>query len=213
MVRLDSLEHFARIVAQGEPILGLFIQDKLIAYGVLLLNCAHADTYVSMLGLTAEDKADLTCLDGAAVDPDYRGNGLQTLLTGWRLALARQAGRGHVCSTASPFQWSSWGSLLRSGLTVHAIGPFYDDAMRYVLHCDLRSPPFHPDLTRSLRIPAGDIPHQRELFREGMVGFALWRGDVKVYLVLAPPAKHPLAVPPFSVARERVDALDGLRID
>jgi hypothetical protein len=75
-------------------------------------------------------------LDGASVDPLYRGNHLHRLLVHWRLDEARSAGRPIVLTTTAPGNTYSLDNLLACGLLIRGLVHKFG-GQRYLLRRDL----------------------------------------------------------------------------
>lgn len=186
VVRRDGAAFFHGVLARGDSILGVEVEGRLVAYAVLSLAAEGQREYGRLLGIDPAEWADVACLDGVSVHPHWRGNGLQRRLAGWRIAMARAAGRRHVCATAAPANHVSWSDLLDLGMRVRAAGQFYGGFDRYVLHFDhdAAAPPA-PDPAASLCIAAGDFAAAGRLLADGYMGWRRWMPDRRrVYLVL-----------------------------
>lgn len=184
-VRPDSREHFAHVVEGGGQIIGLKNeQGALIAYAVLTFRPDALPDYAASLSLPQSEWDGMACLDGVAVHPAWRGNGVHALLVGWRIEAAQAAGKHHVCATAAPSNYTSWDTLIGAGLRVVDLGRFYGGMLRYVLYRDLARPVAQPDPASSVAVSIGAIDRQREMLRRGLIGWRRWRADERVFLVI-----------------------------
>ncbi len=184
-VRPDTPEHFAHILGGAGQIIGLkTAEGVLVAYAVLTYRPDALRDYCESLGLPESEWDSLACLDGISVHPAWRGNGVHTLLAGWRTETARSAGKRHVCATAAPSNHISWETLTAVGMRVMTLGRFYGGMLRYVLYRDLDKPVVQPDPASSVALSIGDIDQQRELLKKGMIGWRRWMADDRVFLVL-----------------------------
>jgi GNAT superfamily N-acetyltransferase len=84
---------FANHSGRVGGILGLFAEDRLIAYGVLGLPPLGEPSFADDFALSAEEREAAATVDGAAVLPEWRGNRLHRLLVVERLRRARQQAR------------------------------------------------------------------------------------------------------------------------
>lgn len=186
MVRHDGAEFFHGVLARGGSILGVEAAGRLVAYAVLSLVPEAQREYGRLLGLDPAEWPGVACLDGVAVHPHWRGNGLQHRLAGWRMAMARAAGRRHVCATAAPANHVSWSALLERGMRMRAAGPFYGGLDRYLLHVDHGADPAPPpDPAASVCVAAADFASAARLLADGYVGWRRWMPDPRrVYLVM-----------------------------
>lgn len=121
-------------------ILGLFVGEELIGYGVLGLPKANEESFADQFGLTAEQRAAVATIDGAGVLPRWRGNGLQRQLVAARIEAAGAAGRRIAVSTVAPGNLPSLRNLLAEGLNIRALRPAFG-GLRFLMRRDLdRSP-------------------------------------------------------------------------
>lgn len=170
-VRHDPPEFFLRVASGEGALLGFEGAEdgRLAAYGVVTLPGPETNHCGRLIGL-AEGPL-VAQLNGVAVDPSLRGNGLQRHLGRWRMATAARLGRRHVVSTASPHNVPSWVNLLSLGLVIRGLHVTYG-ALRYVLHADLEA-----DTPRAAIRPVGldDLAGQRTLLAAGWAGVG-WTG-------------------------------------
>ncbi len=160
----DHIERIGRI-------LGLFAEGGLIAYGVLGLPGRDDPNFGDFIGLPPEDRGHVAHIDGAAIRPEWRRNGLHRVLIDWRLNLARQLGRTIAITTAAPENLPSVRNLLTEGMTIRALEQKFG-GWRYVLRRDLDRPSPTPPANASW-IDVTDFKTQRRLLRQGHIGWAL----------------------------------------
>lgn len=170
-VRHDPPEFFIRVASGEGALLGFEGAEdgRLAAYGVVTFPGPDTDHCGRLIGLA--DGPLVAQLNGVAVDPSLRGNGLQRHLGRWRMATAARLGRRHVVSTASPRNVPSWVNLLSLGLVIRGLHVTYG-ALRYVFHTDLEA-----DMPRGDARPVGldNLAGQRKLLAAGWGGVG-WTG-------------------------------------
>lgn len=164
-VRRETSEFFADILDGNGLGLGVFHEDRLIAYALIQTRLEPEDDLRALLGYATARPTAKLC--GSAVDPAYRGRGLQQALSRERLAFGRKAGIERFFATAAPQNCPSWMSLMRAGLTIAGLGERYGGRLRYTLVLDeVRS-----DRAVGRReVEASDVAGQADLLRAG------WRG-------------------------------------
>lgn len=136
LVAREIREFFLDHVEYKGRLLGLFTRQGLVAYAVLgLPGPAHAN-FGTDHHLPADQMLRVAHLDGASVDPLYRGNHLHRLLVHWRLDEARAAGRPIVLSTTAPGNFHSLDNLLACGLLIRGLMRKFG-GWRYLLRRDL----------------------------------------------------------------------------
>ncbi|HCB14519.1 MAG TPA: hypothetical protein DEP36_13275 [Gammaproteobacteria bacterium] len=175
LVRADPEAFFADHFTGEGRILGVFADDRLIAYAILSLPAGpdyRYDRFVEDLGLPASDWCRVAQLTGVAVRPEWRGNRLHRRLCEWRLELARAAGRWHIAAVSAPGNLYSWRNLLAVGLRVTGIKLLGGAQLRYLFYTDLRgSPPLDP--ATGLIVEVSSIAEQRILLTKNYWGYAV----------------------------------------
>ncbi len=162
---------FAAHVEGIGRILGLFAENRLIAYGVLGLPGPGDASFADELALQTADRLRAANIDGVSVAPEWRGNGLHRLLIACRLQWALAAGRTIALSTVAPANLPSLRNLLAEGLTIRAIRHKFG-GIRYVVRRDLERPaPVIPQ--RGRWIPIEDLEAQAAALEGGGVGWRL----------------------------------------
>ena len=139
----------------------------LIAYGLVQTRLEPEDR----AALPWPDTRPAAKLCGAAVDPAWRGRGLQSALAAERLRHGRASGFSRFFATAAPGNVASWVSLLHAGMQVAALGPRYGGLVRYTLVADERIPQ-----DGATTIPLADEAAQSARLALGWRGTALLPG-------------------------------------
>ena len=174
-------DHMARI----GRILGLFAEERLIAYGVLGLPGPVDPSLADDLGWAAE-RARVAHIDGISVRSEWRGNRLQRVLTAWRLREAAAAGRSLVITTVAPGNAASLLNILAEGLTIRALRQKYG-GWRYLMARDLDGP-LAPSAAKGCWIDAADIAAQERLLAAGAIGWKAEAGAAGIRVWFAPAA-------------------------
>lgn len=176
-------DHMARI----GRILGLFAEERLIAYGVLGLPGPGDPSLADDLGWTAE-RPRVAHIDGISVLPEWRGNRLQRVLIAWRLHEAAAAGRSLVITTVAPGNAASLLNALAEGLTIRALRQKYG-GWRYLMARDLDGPLASPPADGRW-IDAADIAAQERLLAAGAIGWKAQSGEDGMRVWFAPPPRR-----------------------
>ncbi|MFG1301090.1 hypothetical protein V5F49_14955 [Xanthobacter sp. V3C-3] len=180
VVKPEHRSYFEGILGGRGWTAGLFDAGALIAYGILQHDHTPKDGPHRMLGLDPQQPVGR--LAGASVHPAYRGQGLQRVLISARV---QAAPAGMVLfSTAAPVNTPSWASLLIEGFPIRDIQLFFGGYARYVMVRDGT----HYDPETAILVDPLDTDRQRELFAQGLRGFARGRLESGAAGVLyAPP--------------------------
>jgi hypothetical protein len=146
---------------------GLFLEGRLVAYGILGLSGAAHGRLGSLLGLSKQRCERLAVLDGIGVVPALRGRGVHGYLNRVREALADRHGRPLIAASAAPANPVSWRNLMRLGLDVRGLARMFGGHWRYLMLRDESSIP--ADAPAAL-VDALDIAHQQRLLERGCRG-------------------------------------------
>ena len=129
VVKPETRDFFAGLLAGRGRILGCFDGGALIAYGVLQTEILAYDDPRAELGY-APDRG-IAKLAGAAVAPSHRGAGLQRASIRQRVALAGDTPL--LFSTAAPGNTASLQNLQAEGFEIRATVTRYGGLQRYLL--------------------------------------------------------------------------------
>ena len=156
--------------AMGNEALGIVHANRLVAQALIVYPTA--DCPETGIGMQIEEPLDtVSVLQGAIVDPAYRGNSLQGVMIDERLAMAERKGRREVYTQVALGNLPSWSVLLKKGMYIKNIGTSqYTGADVYVMHCyasSVRSD-FNNDAVKLC--PQDYIGEQKELFATGYKG-------------------------------------------
>lgn len=161
-VRRETPDFFADILGGNGLGLGVFHEERLVAYALIQTRLEPEDDLCVLLGYSVARSAAKLC--GSAVDPAFRGRGLQTALSRERLAFGRKAGIERFFATAAPQNCPSWMSLMRAGLEIAALGERYGGRLRYTL---VRDETNRDESGERRMVDAADIARQTELLQAG----------------------------------------------
>lgn len=112
---------FERHIDEIGRIFGAFEDDSLIAYGVLGLPGDGDQNFGEDHDLSPQDLLSVAHIDGAAVDPCFRGQGWQLRMICHRLSNAFAHHRKIALSTAAPGNIASVINLLAAGMEIRGL--------------------------------------------------------------------------------------------
>ena len=135
VVKPETRDFFAGLLAGRGRILGCFDRGALIAYGVLQTEILAYDDPRAELGYAAD--RGIAKLAGAAVAPSHRGAGLQRASIRQRVALAGDTPL--LFSTAAPGNTASLQNLQAEGFEIRATVTRYGGLQRYLLLRECRA--------------------------------------------------------------------------
>lgn len=170
LIRPESRDFFAALIAGGGWLAGVFDGEGLLAYGVLQWDLPPDENLRPLLDLAPD--APFAKLAGASVRPGRWGSGLHEHLIGIRVAEAGRRGLRHLYATSAPGNDRSWENLIGQGFAVRGLVEQYGGHMRYVLY--RTSGAGVAPGPGEVWCDVGDIDRQRELLASGLMG-AEWR--------------------------------------
>jgi hypothetical protein len=182
MVRPDRLDHFEQHIQQSGRILGCFIGDQLVAYGVLGIQSGTVAHLASLLALAPDDRRRACVLDGAASLPPWRGHNLHRAAIDARGELARALGRTLMLATVAPENMRSLRGLLLQGYTVHGYATVYGGLPRLLMARDLLRPQSEWQAARQV-LAADHAGHQCAL-AEGLRGYGCQQDANKAWHIM-----------------------------
>jgi GNAT superfamily N-acetyltransferase len=134
----DDYNFYKYQLERGGKILGCYIGNELIAYGVMIYPGYDDENLGYDLNLSQHELPYVAHLDSFLVHPNYRGNRLQYRFSGLLEDIAFEKGCKHLCSTVAPSNINSLNNLLDIGLEIKLEKLKYDGKPRYILQKSLR---------------------------------------------------------------------------
>lgn len=131
-LRRNTYETLAVCFEGESEVLGVFDEDKLIAFGILFVaergkeNLAYDVDEIEDIMTSANVKLII-------VRPDYRGNGLQRELVSRLENLAKEKGFKWLCATVSPTNNWSYDNFIKGGFSLNKILTKYGGLTRALL--------------------------------------------------------------------------------
>ncbi|MBZ9685562.1 GNAT family N-acetyltransferase [Clostridium estertheticum] len=133
----DDYDFYKHHLDKGGKILGCYVNDTLVAYGVLIFPGFDNDNLGYDFNLSKDELLKVAHLDSVAVHPDYRGNKLQYILFSLLEKISIEKGYKYLCSTVSPTNKFSLNNLLKLGLEIKIEKEKYDEKNRLILYKSL----------------------------------------------------------------------------
>jgi GNAT superfamily N-acetyltransferase len=117
--------------------LGAYVNDRLIAFTLVVINPASARNLGYCLNYPQEISRGCATYDTTFVHPSYTGYGLQRLFLSLKDAAARENGAGVALATVSPDNRVSLNNLKAGGFEIAEEKRMYGDRLRYVMRKSL----------------------------------------------------------------------------
>ena len=126
-------EEWQVLLSASQPqVLGLWDENRLTAYGIFLLCGTSSENYGWKLPIPGDQVPFWANMDTIAVDPDYRGNGLERQILNQMETLCPHWIRGFCC-TVSPDNPHSLNNVQKAGYEIVTRTPMYQGYDRYIL--------------------------------------------------------------------------------
>lgn len=187
---LHDEKYLLEILRLDRSVIGVTIEDRLIAYSIIRIPGLADDNLGRDINLPEEELTKVAHLQAVAVHPAYRGNGLQRKLTSAHMHVIDELGYEHVCCTVSPKNPISLANYLSYGLMIEGLHPKLNGWCRYILHRNILRSNFinmeePEDKVKSrdqeesrvcrneIKIQISDIEGQFDLLKRGFKGFKI----------------------------------------
>ncbi len=131
-LRRNTPETFAVCFAGESKVIGVYLEEKMIAFGILHAAGASEENLAKDADCIG-DKLTSANVKLIIVRPDYRGNGIQRLLIDRCEAYAKESGFAWLCATVAPSNHYSLDNFLKCGFSQHKILRKYGGLERVLL--------------------------------------------------------------------------------
>ncbi|UOQ92274.1 GNAT family N-acetyltransferase [Halobacillus shinanisalinarum] len=159
-------------------VLGVFVQEQLIAFRALLYPGDDEENLGRDLGLSKTEQMKVVHQEITCILPEYRGNGLQKKLAKWIMTEFNRTSNEYryLCCTVFPTNYPSLKDKLAQGMMIAQIKGMYGGLLRYVLYKDLRRDMTIDGRTYSA-VAVEDYQQQKQLLKNGYYGYGLRETD------------------------------------
>ncbi|MFD1415209.1 GNAT family N-acetyltransferase [Oceanobacillus jeddahense] len=171
--RLETLDESEfRTILEGEPLMiGIFHQEKLIAFRAFLNPVADKEGLGEDIGLTEEHFAEIIYSEISNVHPDYRGNHLQTKMGEFMMEQLDRNRFRYILATVAPGNIPSMKDKFALGMRIYQVKAKYGGKLRYIYCNDLALNDVQSKEQREIDIK--DIGGQAKLIEEGYIGIEM----------------------------------------
>ncbi len=166
-------DEFTYILQGNGDMIGIFLQDRLIAFRAMLIPKPEKEFLGELAGIPGDDRKQIIYSEISNVDPEYRGNGLQHYMGKVLMDRIDREKFRYVLTTVAPFNIPSLKDKFRLGMNIVALAEMYNGKLRYVLKKDLQQSPQESLRVKHILIPMGDIEKQRHYLKEGYSGISM----------------------------------------
>ncbi len=169
-----SEEEYAYILSGGGKMVGVFADNRLVAFRALLIPAIDEEHLGYDCELDPNDLPSVVYQDISNVLPRYRGYRLQKLMAEVLMEQLRKEEFKYVCATVAPYNIVSLKDKFSQKMEIAALKRKYGGLLRYVfvkhLHEDSK------EFEMEQHIPMQNIKSQQKLLTEGWRGTGVSRG-------------------------------------
>jgi hypothetical protein len=174
----------------GALIIGVYnSEDRLISYRYISFPGNSKKNLGNDIHLFENELDRVVHLETTLVDPEYRGNRLQSLTLSKAIELIEPMEMKHLLCTVSPYNLFSLYNIMSAGLNIKALKRKYGDETqngmwRFILHRDISNDTAWNDLNaKSLKMDS--LMEQKFLIEKGYVGYKLNKDTQMIQYSLA----------------------------
>lgn len=171
-----TVEEFTSVLSEKEIMIGLFDSGTLIACRAMLVpKIGHEEHLGPDAGLSGEQLSKVIHSEISMVDPDYRGQALQTRMGKMLLEKIDRHRFRYVLATVAPFNIPSIKDKLELGMNIIALKKKYSGKLRYILYRDLERESQNQAVIEELDggdiwVPMEDTKQQQHILATGKKG-------------------------------------------
>lgn len=169
--RLQPLrkDEYENILKDGRLMIGIFAKEQLIAYRAFMRPIGDEEGLGADAGLSEEEKGKIIYSEISAVDPEYRGNGLQKYMGKVMMESLDMGNTKYVLATVAPFNIPSLKDKFALDMEIINLKEKFNGKLRYVFMKDL-APSQDKLYKKEEIIHMGDIEGQQKLLIGGYTG-------------------------------------------
>ncbi|WP_269411635.1 GNAT family N-acetyltransferase [Lentibacillus daqui] len=172
-LQLLTDEEFTFILNGNGFMIGVFVEEKLIAFRAMLIPELDEEHLGIDIGLKQEDLPKVMYSEVSCVDPAFRGNHLQTMMGELCFERVDTEKFQYICTTVAPHNIPSIKDKLALGMEIVGLKEKYGGKLRYILMKQLSVAGQNSDINEEVEIEMGDIAGQQKLLEEDFSGVAI----------------------------------------
>ncbi|ASK63779.1 N-acetyltransferase [Virgibacillus phasianinus] len=179
-----SEEEFKIILSGHQLMIGVFLEERMIAFRAMLEPEIDNEHLGIDAGLPPEELPKVLYSEISNVDPEYRGNGLQTYMGKLLMERLDKKRFQYVCATVAPFNIPSLKDKLLLGMKIVALKEKYSGKLRYVLMNSL-SETDKDSCKDKITISMNDSNAQQKCLKSGFQGSSIKQKNNDWYVVFS----------------------------
>lgn len=163
-------EEFLPILKGKGIMIGAYYKERLIAFRAMLEPEIDAEQLGLDAGLQDSELDKVIYSEISNVDPDFRGNGLQTLLGKLIFQEVDERRFHYICATVAPFNIASLKDKFALGMQIVALKEKYGNLLRYVFIKSISQEKQEQRFTEKCFIGMEQTEEQQRYLQEGWMG-------------------------------------------
>ncbi|WP_087974491.1 hypothetical protein [Oceanobacillus rekensis] len=168
-----TIEEYTNILNGETLMIGVFVEEKLIAFRAMLVPENDEEGLGADIGLSEEVFPTIIYSEISNVDPDFRKNGLQTYMGEILVNNINRKLFRYVLATVAPFNIPSLKDKFSLGMEIAVLKEKFDGKLRYVFVRDLNREA-RTDITLDVQnIKMEHIEQQQSLLMAGYRGVSV----------------------------------------
>ena len=177
-----TTEEFTNILEDKQMMIGIFVENNLIAFRAMLAPGNDDEGLGADIGLEQTEFHRILYSEISNVDPRFRGNGLQTYMGKLLLRNVDRNRYRYLLSTVAPFNFPSLKDKFSLGMKIAVLKDKYNGKLRYVFRKDLASSETELQSEEWIEVRMDDIAKQQDVLALGYYGVSMRMDGEEVYV-------------------------------
>ncbi|MDO6450621.1 hypothetical protein [Oceanobacillus profundus] len=177
-----TTEEFTNILEDKQMMIGIFVENNLIAFRAMLAPENDDEGLGADIGLEQTEFHRILYSEISNVDPRFRGNGLQTYMGKLLLRNVDRNRYRYLLSTVAPFNFPSLKDKFSLGMKIAVLKDKYNGKLRYVFRKDLASSETELQSEEWIEVRMDDIAKQQDVLALGFYGVSMRMDGEEVYV-------------------------------
>lgn len=170
-----SEEEFSYILDDHGLMIGVYVDDELIAFRALLEPMIDDEHLGRDCGISEEELPRVLYQEISNVSPRYRGYGLQKKMAQIIMEQIDLSRFDYICATVKPLNIPSLKDKFSQDLLVAGLKEKYGNKLRYIFFKKLKNE--KPVFTEARALKMSDTTGQQQLLKEGFLGTDMFEHD------------------------------------
>lgn len=170
-----SEEEFRYILSNHGLMIGVYVEDELIAFRAVLEPSIDEEHLGKDCGVPEEELTRVLYQEISNVSPRYRGYGLQKRMAQLIMEQVDLSRFDYICATVKPLNIPSLKDKFNQGLRIAGLKVKYGNKLRYIFFKKLHEKV--PIFSEETALKMSDIIGQQQLLKEGFLGTEMFEHE------------------------------------